>query len=92
MKKPFKRQCYLCGIEESDYVTIVTHHLLEGRGRRQISDRYGLVVDLCVKCHRLAHHDDITADYLHRQAQKKAEADGMTREQFIYLFGRNYLE
>ena len=90
-KKPFRRECYLCGILESVYVPMHTHHIFEGRGRRQISDRYGLTVTLCVKCHNKAHHSDITADYLHRKGQEKAEAEGMSREEFIYLFGRNYL-
>lgn len=89
--KPFRRECFICGILESDYVQMHRHHLIEGRGRRQISDRYGLVVDLCVKCHYKAHHDSIVADQLHKEAQRRAEQQ-MSREEFINLFGRNYLE
>lgn len=86
-----RRECYICGLQESDYVRMERHHLLEGRGRRQISDRYGLVVDLCENCHFKAHHDSEFADFLHRTGQRKAEANGMSRAEFIELFGKNYL-
>ena len=86
-----RRECYVCGIMESDYVTIVTHHIFEGRGRRQISDRYGLVVPLCSECHRRIHNDADLMQMLHEAGQAKAEANGMSRAEFIELFGRNYL-
>lgn len=89
--KPFRRECYLCGILESDYVQMHRHHLLQGIGRRAISDRYGLVVDLCERCHSKAHHDSIVADQLHKEAQRRAEAQGMSRAEFIATFGKNYL-
>lgn len=91
-KKTFRRICFICNRYESDYLHIEMHHIFEGRGRRQISDRYGLIVPLCRDCHDRAHTDAELAQMLHEVGQKKAEADGMTREQFIYLFGRNYLE
>ena len=91
MKKPFRRECFRCHIQESDYVKMEEHHLLEGRGRRKISDRYGLTVTLCGECHFKAHHDKEEMDYLHRKGQEKAEANGMSRAEFINLFGKNYL-
>jgi hypothetical protein len=91
--KPFRRECYIYGIQESDYVRMERHHLLEGRGRRQISDRYGLVVDLCTNCHYKAHHDSEFADFLHRTGQRKAmNEQGWTTAEFIAVFGKNYLE
>ena len=91
--KPFRRECYICGLQESDYVQMERHHLLEGRGRRQISDRYGLVVDLCTNCHFKAHHDSEFMDFLHRTGQRKAmNEQGWTTAEFIAVFGKNYLE
>lgn len=91
--KPFRRECYICGIMDSDYVKMHRHHVYQGRGRRQISDRYGAVVDLCERCHSKVHHNADYADYLHRKMQKKLmQENGWTVERFIEIFGKNYLE
>lgn len=90
------RKCFLCGRSETSYNRLEVHHCIQGRGRRQISDRYGLTVLLCPECHRLseysAHKNAETADYLHKYAQRKAmQEQGLTVEQFIEIFGKNYL-
>lgn len=91
--KPFRRECYICGIMDSDYVKMHRHHVYQGRGRRQISDRYGAVVDLCERCHSKVHHNADYADYLHKKMQTKLmKENGWTVEQFIEIFGKNYLE
>lgn len=90
--KPFRRECYICGIMDSDYVKMHRHHVYQGRGRRQISDRYGAVVDLCERCHSKVHHNADYADYLHRKMQKKLmKENGWTVEQFIEIFGKSYI-
>ena len=91
MSKPFRRICFICNRWESDYLQIEMHHIFEGRGRRQISDRYGLVVPLCKECHYKVHHNAALMQMLHEAGQTKAEAWGMSREEFINLFGKNYL-
>lgn len=91
--KPFRRECAICGIMDSEYVKMHRHHVYQGRGRRQISDRYGAVVDLCERCHSKVHHNADYADYLHRKMQKKLmKENGWTVEQFIEIFGKNYLK
>lgn len=72
------------------------HHIYGG-ARRKLSEKYGLVVYLCgERCHRLgeysAHQNAETADYLHKYGQEKAmKENNWTVEQFIEVFGKNYL-
>lgn len=88
-------KCFLCG-KDGRAVNLERHHLIEGNGRRQLSEKYGLVVMLCPDCHRngprAAHRDAHTALYLHQYAEKKwlEENDGSI-EDFIKIFGKNYL-
>ena len=90
--KPFRRICFICKRWESDYLQIEMHHIFEGRGRRQISDRYGLVVPLCSECHKLIHRDADEMQRLHEYGQEKAmQENGWSTEEFIAIFGRNYL-
>ncbi|MBR5941563.1 MAG: hypothetical protein IKZ88_09940 [Neisseriaceae bacterium] len=72
------------------------HHIFGG-ARRQLSEKYGLVVYLCgERCHRLgeysAHQNAEIADYLHKYGQKKAMSENnWTVEKFVEVFGKNYL-
>ena len=90
------RKCFLCGRSETEYNRLELHHCIQGRGRRAICDRYGLTVLLCHNCHNEkpfgAHYNKETADYLHKYAQEKAmRENNWTVEQFIEVFGKNYL-
>lgn len=90
-----KMKCFLCGAD-GRAVPLERHHLIEGNGRRQLSEKYGLVVLLCPDCHRngpwAAHRSRETMEYLHRYAERKwlEENDG-EEEDFIRIFGKNYL-
>lgn len=91
------RKCFICKRTETAYNKLDVHHIFQGRGRRQISDRYGLTVLLCRNCHTLSeysvHRNKDVADYLHRYGQEKAMREqGLTKEEFIEIFGKNYLE
>lgn len=83
-------KCYLCGGRKE-----CIHHVFEGNGRRMLSERYGLIVSLCHRCHNMsswAVHFNKPLDLKLKQiAQDKFERNGGTREQFIKIFGRNYL-
>lgn len=91
-----ERRCFICqrnrhagGLER--------HHIFQGRGRRQLSEKYGLVVYLCHYCHNEkpfgVHHNKQTAALLHRYGQEKAMREqGWTKEEFIAIFGKNYLD
>lgn len=85
-----KGVCYLCGrsgpTEE--------HHIFGGPNRK-LSERYGLKVYLCIPCHRTGkqsvHSDRETMMHL-KQAGQAAFEKMHTRQEFMELFGKNYLE
>lgn len=79
-----KPRCELCGGVSTD-----RHHVFMGRNR-QASDRYGAVVWLCRDCHNLVHQNREVSLRLMKKEQKRLEHE-MSREEFIKIFGRNYL-
>lgn len=90
------RTCFLCGCNGRGHGRqIERHHIFDG-ANRALSEKYGLVVDLCHECHNEpplgAHHNAETMDYLHQYGQRKAmKEQGWTAEQFAAVFGKNYL-
>ena len=79
--------CYICGGRATE-----THHVFAGRGRRQLSDRYGLVVRLCRDCHDDVHRHPARYEWLHEDFQRKAmQEQGWTIQEFIDRFGKNYI-
>lgn len=77
-------QCYLCKNKKEDL-----HELIEGKNR-QVSMKYGLVIPICRKCHEIVTNDKTLQDKLHKVAQKEFKKHYKT-ENFIQIFGRNYL-
>ena len=90
------RRCWLCG-RSGGTDPLDKHHIFGGAYRRK-SEQYGLTVWLChSRCHifgkEAAHTCRKTMDELHRYGQKLAmEQQGWTKEEFMHVFGRNYLE
>lgn len=85
------RKCYFCGSTQ----WLERHHVF-GAACRKLSEKYGLVVDLCHFCHNEppngVHFNAERMAELRREFQKKAMAEnGWTTEDFIRIFGRNYL-
>lgn len=90
--------CYRCGRAGKTE----KHHIFGGANRK-LSEKYGLTVYLCHECHNEppngAHFSKETADWLHRIGQQAFEVnqfkDGKTweeaRDEFMKLFGKNYL-
>lgn len=84
--------CYVCGAVRD----LELHHCIHGTANRKLSTKYHLVVRLCQKCHRgtqgvhgtYGHQLDMR---LKREAQEAFEHKHGTREDFIRIFGRNYL-
>lgn len=70
------------------------HHIYGGNANRKISDKYGLVVWLCQKHHNTApfgvHHNQKHMEILRQDGQREFEKSH-SREEFVKLFGRNYL-
>lgn len=90
-----KRRCYICGRTHS----LDEHHIFGGNPNRKLSEKYGLKVWLCndftsTRCHKEVHEGEHTKqlmDSLHREGQKAFEETHGNREDFMRIFGRNYL-
>ena len=69
------------------------HHVFGGANRKN-SDEYGLIIGLCHDCHneppRGVHHNAETMQKLHEIGQRAFEAEH-THEEFMRIFGKNYL-
>lgn len=85
------RKCYLCGSTQ----WIERHHVFGGACRK-LSEKYGLVVDLCHYCH----NEPQNGVHFNREIRERLQAEiqqaamdryGWTVEDFIKIFGRNYL-
>lgn len=84
--------CYMCGSQKN----IEEHHIFFGAGLRDISEDKGLKVHLCMECHRsgsrAVHKCKETNLYFKRIAQRAFENQIGSREEFMKLIGKNYLE
>lgn len=89
------RTCFLCG-RNGCGDPLDRHHIFGG-SRRNLSEKYGAVVDLCHdRCHEngpgAAHRCAQTAQLLHEYGQRKVMREqGWTVEEFRAVFGKNYL-
>ena len=85
-----KPYCHFCG----KTINLEEHHIFFGTSNRKNSEKYGLKVNLCPVCHRdnvVGVHGSRQRDLiLKRQAQEHFEKE-YTREEFMRIFGRNYL-
>ena len=84
------RECAVCGTTRN----IHAHHIYQGC-RRQTSEKYGAVIDLCFYHHNGSNqgvHFNRTLDLkLKRDWQREFESEH-GHEEFMRIFGRNYLE
>lgn len=89
-----EKACYLCG-RNGNSDRLEEHHIFN-KSERKFSEKYGLKVWLCgERCHRngkyAVHRCNETAVRLKREAQEKFE-ETHTREEFMQIFGKNYLD
>ena len=80
--------CFVCGKYGTD-----KHHVFFGVGNRKLSDKYGLIVGLCYNHHRGnegVHFNRELDLELKRYAQEKF-TDMYSQDEYLALFGRNYL-
>lgn len=84
------KKCFVCGTTQG----LHDHHVFYGTANRKKSEKYGMKVWLCGMHHNLSNkgvHFDKKLDLLIKtKAQAVFEAKH-TREEFIKIFGRNYL-
>ena len=94
--QPDKTYCYLCKKRNRYGLNALEeHHCIEGNGRREKSEEYGLKVYLCgVTCHRegpySVHKNEKVALKLKQEAQRKFE-ENHSREEWIKTFTKSYL-
>lgn len=93
-----REHCFICGRNaHTDYFGLEEHHVFEGNGRRQISEKYGLKVYICGdRCHRNGKdsiHKNAKVDRAVKQiVQRRAmQYYGWTTEEFIEKFRKNYI-
>lgn len=90
------RRCWLCGANGSQD-PLEEHHIFGGPNRA-LSDKYGLTVYLRGnKCHRngpfAAHRNAETMKTIRQYGQRKAMYEqNWTVEDFVKVFGRNYID
>lgn len=85
-----RKECYICG----QVTNLHSHHILFGKNRNN-SEKFGLKVWLCLNHHegtngvhgKNGHELDLK---LKKIAQRTFE-ENHTREEFMKIFGRNYL-
>lgn len=83
------KECFVCG---TDY-NIHEHHIFGGPNRK-LSEKHGLKVCLCGYHHNLSnegvHFNKELDTELKELGQRAFELNG-SREEFIRIFGKNYL-
>lgn len=79
--------CYVCGTTN----WLEEHHIFGGPNRK-LSEKYGLKVFLCKRHHAEAHSDLYFRRTLQALAQQEWENEYGSRNDFMALFGRNYIE
>lgn len=93
-------RCYLCIAMDGDHgrKPVEEHHVFGGSANRALSEAYGLKVYLCPEHHRTgewaAHdgkHSGEVKEILHRAGQEAFECVYGSREEFVKVFGKNYL-
>ena len=89
-----EKVCFLCS-RNGATDPLEQHHIF-GASNRKLSEKYGLKIWLCGNnCHRngssAVHQNRTTADQIKAAGQAKWEETYGTREDFLRLFGRNYL-
>lgn len=88
-------ECFLCG--KNGWSDKLDRHHIFNKHNRNKSEKYGLVVYLCHnECHifgKNAVHNNRDVDLKLKQygQQKAMEEQGWSKEDFIKIFGKNYL-
>lgn len=86
-----EKECLICGSRN-----VEDHHIFFGVAKRKLSEKYGLKVWLCPSHHRgttgVHGRDGRKLDLELKQLGQKAFEWEHTREEFIKMFVKNYLD
>lgn len=89
------RPCWLCIRMDGDWSNknCHTHHVFFGPNRMK-SEKYGLIVDLCLEHHetgKQAVHNNREIDLMVKQHYQRLFEKSFGHAKFMEEFGRNYL-
>ena len=86
-----EKSCFVCGYAGRTE----EHHIFGGNPNRRLSEKNGLKVHLCYMHHKDSkegvHFNPELMEKLHKIGQKAFE-ESHTREEFMRIFGKNYLD
>jgi len=85
-----EKKCFVCGMDN----VLHKHHIYAGVANRPLSEKYGCWVWLCPYHHNMSNHGihaDIELDKKIKQICQERFEETHTREEFMQIFGRNYL-
>lgn len=87
-----RRECY----RTRSTINLHSHHIFGGTSNRKNSEKYGLKVCLTGEYHNLSnkgvHFDKAFDTELKQVGQRAFESTHGSREDFIRIFGKNYLD
>ena len=91
-----EKECYLCRkyFDICNDTDLHEHHVFEGWGNRRISEQTGAKIWLCAKHHNMSEygiHFNKDVDLEVKQEVQMKFEETHSREEFMKLFGRNYL-
>ena len=100
-----EKECFFCrALADEGIITgelphngLHRHHIIFGTGNRQLSEKYGLWVWLCPYHHNMGgkesvHRNDTLRRSMERIGQKAFEMHHGSREDFMKIFMKNYLQ
>ncbi len=85
-----EKECFLC----KTIYNLHNHHIFYGTANRRLSEKYGLKVWLCGNHHNLSNegvHFNRELDLHIKRIGQAAFEKTHTREEFMKIFGKNYL-
>lgn len=89
--------CFLCMMLWGDDSCKVTeeHHVFFGNGRRKLSERYGMKVQLCIPHHRTsseAVHRNVRINRMLQEYAQRVFEEKYPGKDFRQIFGKSYAD
>lgn len=84
-----QERCFLCG----SIFNLELHHIMHGTANRRLSTLYGLTCWLCRNHHtgKFGVHNNAQLNRKLQMAAQKAFEQTHTRQEWMRIFGKNYL-
>lgn len=86
MVTEYEKICAICGKPD-----VEIHHLVFGRGLRELADADSLTIPLCRECHKAVHLNGTASTLSKMLGQAWYEKTVGDRESFRKRYGRSYL-